>query len=106
VLAHGGAVLVCDNDAADGVADNLNPIGRMYYAVSTLVCTPNALSQHGPNSPEPLGTYAGAGRIAEIAHQAGFQPGTSAGRAGSDEPVPGPPAVVGSMMEPWSPRTV
>lgn len=72
MLAHGGAVLVCDNDAADGVADNLNPIGRMYYAVSTLVCTPNALSQHGPNSPEPLGTYAGAGRIAEIAHQAGF----------------------------------
>jgi SAM-dependent methyltransferase len=72
VLAPGGAVLVCDNDAADRVADNLNPMGRMYYAVSTLVCTPNALSQHGPNSPEPLGTYAGAGRIAAIAQQAGF----------------------------------
>lgn len=73
VLAPGGAVLVCDNDAADLVADNLNPMGRMYYAVSTLVCTPNALSQHGPSSPEPLGTYAGAGRITAIARQAGFR---------------------------------
>jgi SAM-dependent methyltransferase len=71
-LAPDGAVLVCDNDAADRVADNLNPMGRMYYAVSTLVCTPNALSQHGPHSPEPLGTYAGAGQIAAIAQQAGF----------------------------------
>jgi len=72
VLAPGGAVLVCDNDAGDRVADNLNPIGRMYYAVSTLVCTPNALAQHGPHSPEPLGTYAGAGRISTIAKEAGF----------------------------------
>lgn len=73
VLAPGGAVLVCDNDAADSVADNLNPVGRMYYAVSTLVCTPNALSQQGSGSPEPLGTYAGAHRIAELAHRAGFR---------------------------------
>ena len=30
---------------ADRVADNLNPGGRMFYAVSTLICTPNAVSQ-------------------------------------------------------------
>jgi SAM-dependent methyltransferase len=71
-LAPGGAVLVCDNDAADSVADNLNPLGRMYYAVSTLICTPNALSQQGPDSPPPLGTYAGQARIGEVAQQAGF----------------------------------
>jgi SAM-dependent methyltransferase len=72
VLAPGGAVLVCDNDAAEQVVDNLNPAGRMYYAVSTLICTPNALSQQGPGAAEPLGTYAGAARIAEVARQAGF----------------------------------
>ncbi|HSU37536.1 MAG TPA: class I SAM-dependent methyltransferase [Propionibacteriaceae bacterium] len=72
VLAPGGAVLVCDNDAAERVVDNLNPVGRMYYAVSTLICTPNALSQQGPVSPEPLGTYAGAAKLSEVAHEAGF----------------------------------
>jgi len=72
VLAPGGAVLVCDNDAAEQVVDNLNPVGRMYYAVSTLICTPNALSQQGPGAAEPLGTYAGAARITEVAREAGF----------------------------------
>jgi SAM-dependent methyltransferase len=76
VLAAGGAVLVCDNDAAERVVDNLNPIGRMYYAVSTLICTPNALSQQGPGSAEPLGTYAGAARISEVAREAGFSRAT------------------------------
>jgi SAM-dependent methyltransferase len=71
-LAPGGAVLVCDNDAAEQLVDNLNPIGRMYYGVSTLICTPNAISQHSADSPEPLGTYAGAGKIIEVARAAGF----------------------------------
>ena len=65
-------MLVCDNDAAERVVDNLNPVGRMYYAVSTLICTPNALSQQGPESAEPLGTYAGAARLSEVAREAGF----------------------------------
>lgn len=51
MLAPGGAVLVCENAAADTVAENLNPAGRMFYAVSALVCTPNALSQGGPGPP-------------------------------------------------------
>ena len=72
VLAPGGAVLVVDADAGERVADNLNPMGRMFYSVSTLICTPNALSQQPPGSPEPLGTYAGAARLIEVAHEAGF----------------------------------
>ncbi len=71
-LAPGGAVLVCDFDAADELAANLHPAGRMYYAVSALVCTPNALSQAGPDSAEPLGTFAGAARIADVARAAGL----------------------------------
>jgi SAM-dependent methyltransferase len=76
VLAPGGAVLVVDADAGTSVADNLDPMGRMYYAVSTLVCTPHALSQQGPDSAEPLGTYAGADRLIDIARQAGFSRAT------------------------------
>ncbi|HMQ36126.1 MAG TPA: methyltransferase domain-containing protein [Micropruina sp.] len=72
VLAPGGAVLVCENAAADTVAENLNPAGRMFYAVSALVCTPNALSQRGPGADDPLGTFAGAARLTEIAREAGF----------------------------------
>ena len=33
--------------AGDRVEDNLNPIGRLYYGFSTLVCTPGSLSQPG-----------------------------------------------------------
>jgi len=31
--------------AGDTLADNSTPVGRLYYAASTMVCTPNSLSQ-------------------------------------------------------------
>ncbi len=37
-----------------------------------MVCTPNALSQRGPGADDPLGTFAGAARLTELALQAGF----------------------------------
>ena len=43
------------------VEDNLNPIGRLYYGFSTLVCTPGSLSQPGRAG---LGTQAGEARAA------------------------------------------
>jgi len=58
--------------AGDRVEDNLNPAGRMFYSISTLVCTPNALSQQAPGAPEPLGTQAGEARLREVALAAGF----------------------------------
>jgi SAM-dependent methyltransferase len=71
-LAADGAVLLVEPLAADRVEDNLNPSGRMFYAVSTLVCTPNALSQQVPGGPEPLGTLAGEPRLRDVAAAAGF----------------------------------
>ncbi len=65
-------VLLVEPLAADQVEDNLNPAGRMFYAVSTLVCTPDALSQQVPGGPAPLGTLAGEARLREIAAAAGF----------------------------------
>jgi hypothetical protein len=44
----------------------------MFYAVSTLVCTPNALSQQVAGGPAPLGTLAGESRLREVAASAGF----------------------------------
>ena len=44
-VAPTGAVLLFEPLGADNVEDNLNPMGRMFYAVSTLACTPNAVSQ-------------------------------------------------------------
>ncbi len=67
-LAPGGAVLLVEPPGADTVAGNLTPLGRMFYAVSTLVCTPNALSQGS----SALGTLAGPARLAEVARAAGF----------------------------------
>ena len=71
-LAPDGVVLLVEVLAGDSVEDNLNPAGRMFYSISTLVCTPNALSQQAPGAPEPLGTQAGEARLREVALAAGF----------------------------------
>jgi hypothetical protein len=54
--------------ANDKVEDNLNPLGRVFYSVSSIVCVPASLSENGP----ALGTQAGEQRISEIIKSAGF----------------------------------
>jgi ubiquinone/menaquinone biosynthesis C-methylase UbiE len=71
VLAPGGRVLLLEFAATDDVADNLHPMGRLFYGVSTLICTANAVSQQ-VNGTEPLGTLAGPAALSEVARQAGF----------------------------------
>ena len=68
-LAPDGTLLVVEPFAGDTVEDNLNPIGRLYYGFSTLVCTPGSLSQPGAAG---LGTQAGEARLAEVLRAAGF----------------------------------
>ena len=48
---------------------NLNPVGRVYYGASTLLCVPNALSQPGGYA---LGAQAGEAVIRRVATDAGF----------------------------------
>ncbi len=55
--------------AADDAAGNMNPVGRVYYSFSTLLCVPNALSQPGGYS---LGAQAGEAAIRQVATDAGF----------------------------------
>ena len=71
-IAPAGAVLLFEPLGADDVQGNLNPNGRMFYAVSTLVCTPNAVSQKTARSSEPLGAQAGEKRLRALAAEAGF----------------------------------
>jgi SAM-dependent methyltransferase len=68
-LKADGKVLLVEPYAGDRLEENLNPIGRMYYAASAMACTPNSLSQEVGLG---LGAQAGEERLREVARQAGF----------------------------------
>jgi SAM-dependent methyltransferase len=68
-LAPDGTWLLVEPFAHDNVEDNLNPIGRVFYSVSTLVCTPGSLSQEVGLA---LGAQAGEGRLRDVLTKAGF----------------------------------
>ena len=68
-LAPDGTWMVVEPRAEDTVAGNLNPVGRVYYNFSTLLCVPNALSQQGGYA---LGAQAGEAAIRRVVTDAGF----------------------------------
>jgi hypothetical protein len=67
-LAKDGTWMIVEPFAGDTVAENLSPVGRVFYAASTMLCVPNSLAFHG----EALGAQAGEARIGKVAKQAGF----------------------------------
>ena len=68
-LKSDGKVLLVEPYAGDQLKENLNPIGRMYYAASAMACTPNSLSQDVGLA---LGAQAGEERLRRVAREAGF----------------------------------
>ena len=56
--------MIVEPRAEDTVEGNLNPVGRIFYAASTMLCTPASLSQEVGMA---LGAQAGEKRIAEVA---------------------------------------
>jgi hypothetical protein len=68
-LADDGAWLLVEPAAGDHLRDNLNPVGRLYYGFSVLLCVPNALSQQ-PKA--VLGNQAGEARTRELTAAGGF----------------------------------
>jgi len=68
-LATDGTWMVVEPFAHDRLADNLNPVGRVYYGFSTLLCTPCSRSQEVGLC---LGAQAGEARIREVVSSAGF----------------------------------
>jgi SAM-dependent methyltransferase len=68
-LAEDGTFMLVEPMAGDELEDNLNPIGRVFYAASALVCTPCSLAQPGA---EALGPQAGPARLTALLNDAGF----------------------------------
>jgi SAM-dependent methyltransferase len=68
-LAPDGTWLIVEPYANDRVEDNLNPVGRVFYGASTVICTPASLSQEVGLA---LGAQAGEERLAEVIKQGGF----------------------------------
>lgn len=69
VLTPGGTVLLVEPFANDRVEDNISPVARLYYAGSTMLCCPHAVSEGGHMV---LGAQAGEARLAEVFRKAGF----------------------------------
>jgi SAM-dependent methyltransferase len=68
-LANDGTWMIVEPFANDQLKDNLNPVGRVYYSFSTLLCTPCSRSQEVGLC---LGAQAGESRIREVVQKAGF----------------------------------
>ncbi|RUM27091.1 class I SAM-dependent methyltransferase [Rhizobium vallis] len=68
-LAPNGTWLIVEPFAHDHLKDNLNPVGRVYYGASTMICTPASLSQEVGLG---LGAQAGEMKLRKVALDAGF----------------------------------
>lgn len=68
-LAKDGTWMIVEPFANDEMKDNLNPVGRVYYGFSTLLCTPCSRSQEVGLC---LGAQAGEARVREVVRAAGF----------------------------------
>ena len=68
-LADDGTWMIVEPFANDQLKDNLNPVGRVYYSFSTLLCTPCSRSQEVGLC---LGAQAGEKRIHDVVTEAGF----------------------------------
>ena len=67
-LAADGMWMVVEPFAGDKLEDNLHPLGRVFYAASTLLCVPNSMAAEGM----ALGAQAGEGRLRRVALEGGF----------------------------------
>ena len=69
-LAPGGTWMIVEPFAGDSVEDNLNPVGRVFYSASTVICTPASRAQEVGLA---LGAQAGEKRLHDIVLEGGFR---------------------------------
>jgi 2-polyprenyl-3-methyl-5-hydroxy-6-metoxy-1,4-benzoquinol methylase len=67
-LAPDGTWMIVEPFAGDAPEQNLNPVGRVFYAASTMICVPASLAHDGP----ALGAQAGEAKLKEVVTSAGF----------------------------------
>jgi SAM-dependent methyltransferase len=68
-MAEDGTVMLIEPYAGNRVEDNINPVGRLYYAASTTLCCAHAISENGTHV---LGAQAGPSRLEAVLRSAGF----------------------------------
>ncbi|HSI40420.1 MAG TPA: class I SAM-dependent methyltransferase [Xanthobacteraceae bacterium] len=68
-LADDGTLMLVEPAAGDSLAENLNPVGRVYYAGSTHICVPTALNQDARLA---LGAQAGLRQLDDVLRAGGF----------------------------------
>jgi SAM-dependent methyltransferase len=69
-LAPGGTWMIVEPMAQDRMEDNFNPVGRLYFSASTMICTPASLAQEVGTA---LGAQAGEARLREVLATGGFR---------------------------------
>jgi 2-polyprenyl-3-methyl-5-hydroxy-6-metoxy-1,4-benzoquinol methylase len=68
-LKRDGSWMIVEPIAGDRLEDNLNPVGRLYYAASTMICVPTSLAQEVGAA---LGAQAGEAKLREVITAGGF----------------------------------
>jgi len=68
-LKPDGAWMVVEPAAGESLTANLNPVGRVFYSASTMICTPASLSEKGGAG---LGAQASEKALHEVAREGGF----------------------------------
>ena len=68
-LSPDGTWMIVEPMAGDKLEDNINPIGRLYYAGSTMVCVPTSLDQPVGSA---LGAQAGFAKLSSLISESGF----------------------------------
>jgi 2-polyprenyl-3-methyl-5-hydroxy-6-metoxy-1,4-benzoquinol methylase len=66
-LAKDGTWMIVEPFAGDKAQDNHNPVGRVFYSASTMLCVPHSLAHHGP----ALGAQAGESRLRHVVVEGG-----------------------------------
>jgi ubiquinone/menaquinone biosynthesis C-methylase UbiE len=70
ILKPGGAWMIVEPISGDMPAENMNPVGRLYYNASTMICVPTSLAQEVG---EALGAQAGQAKLTEVLKEGGFR---------------------------------
>jgi hypothetical protein len=68
-LKPDGTWMVVEPLAGDSLEENMNPVGRIYYCASTMICVPTSLAQERARA---LGAQAGESLMSEVIRAGGF----------------------------------
>jgi hypothetical protein len=69
IMKADGTWMIVEPIAGDRPQDNMNPVGRLYYNASTMICVPTSLDQEVG---EGLGAQAGEAKLSEVICGGGF----------------------------------